>query len=87
MTQVSVLGAGAFGTALAIHSHSLGHRVRVWAFDEGLPEQVKETGENQPYLPGFAIPPDMEFTNSLAEALDGADLVLLAVPSSLTRLR
>ena len=85
MTQVSVLGAGAFGTALAIHSHSLGHRVRVWAFDEGLPEQVAAKGENTPYLPGFAVPADMEFTNDMAEALDGADLVLLAVPSGFMR--
>lgn len=85
MTQVSVLGAGAFGTALAIHSHSLGHRVRVWAFDDGLPEQVAETGENATYLPGFPIPKDMEFTNDMAEALGGADLVLLAVPSSFMR--
>ena len=85
MTQVSVLGAGAFGTSLAIHSHSLGHRVRVWAFDDGLPEQVKETGENGTYLPGFPIPPDMEFMNDMAEALSGADLVLLAVPSSFMR--
>ena len=85
MTQVTVLGAGAFGTALAIHSHSLGHRVRVWAFDEGLPEQVTETGENGIYLPGFSIPPDMQFTNDMAEAFDGADLVLLAVPSGFMR--
>jgi len=85
MTQVSVLGAGAFGTALAIHSHSLGHRVRVWAYDDGLPERVAETGENQTYLPGFAVPKDMEFTNDMAEALRGADLVLLAVPSSFMR--
>ncbi len=85
MTQVSVLGAGAFGTALAIHSHSLGHRVRVWAFDEGLPEEVAAKGENSAYLPGFPVPSDMQFTNDMAEALDGADLVLLAVPSGFMR--
>lgn len=85
MTQVSVLGAGAFGTALAIHSHSLGHRVRVWAFDKGLPEEVAAKGENTAYLPGFAVPADMEFSNDIAEALEGADLVLLAVPSGFMR--
>jgi glycerol-3-phosphate dehydrogenase (NAD(P)+) len=57
----------------------------VWAFDEGLPEQVAETGENKAYLPGFPVPPDMQFTNHMAEALDGADLVLLAVPSGFMR--
>lgn len=85
MTNVAVLGAGAFGTALAIHSHSLGHRTRVWAFDEGLPENVAEKGENSAYLPGFPVPSDMVFTNDLGEALDGADLVLLAVPSGYMR--
>ena len=46
MTDVSVLGAGAFGTALALHCSSLGHRTRVWAYDEGLPEEVANKGEN-----------------------------------------
>ena len=85
MTNVAVLGAGAFGTALAIHSHSLGHRTRVWAFDEGLPESVAKKGENAAYLPGFPVPRDMLFTNDLAEALDDAELVLLAVPSGFMR--
>jgi glycerol-3-phosphate dehydrogenase (NAD(P)+) len=85
MTNVAVLGAGAFGTALAIHSHSLGHRLRVWAFDAGLPEDVAEKGENSVYLPGFPVPPDMLFTNDLGEALEEADLVLLAVPSGYMR--
>lgn len=85
MTNVAVLGAGAFGTALAIHSHSLGHRVRVWVFDKGLPEQIAEKGENTVYLPGFAVPSDMRFTNDFGEALEDADLVLLAVPSGYMR--
>ncbi len=85
MTNVAVLGAGAFGTSLAIHSHSLGHRTRVWAFDDGLPEEVAATGENKTYLPGFPVPREMAFTNDLAEALQDADLVLLAVPSGFMR--
>jgi glycerol-3-phosphate dehydrogenase (NAD(P)+) len=85
MTNVAVLGAGAFGTALAIHSNSLGHRVRVWAFDDGLPEQVAEKGENTVYLPGFTVPSEIRFTNDFGEALEEADLVLLAVPSGYMR--
>jgi glycerol-3-phosphate dehydrogenase len=49
MTNVAVLGAGAFGTAVAIHSDSLGHRVRVWAFDEVLPEAVASPPRALPY--------------------------------------
>lgn len=85
MTDVSVLGGGAFGTALGLYCHELGHRTRIWAFDEGLPEHVAAEGENSHYLPGFAIPPDLRFTNDYQTALEGAELVLLVVPSSFVR--
>jgi len=85
MTNVSVLGAGAFGTSLALYSSNLGHRTRVWAYDEGLPERVAAEGENAAYLPGFATPKDLIFTNDMATALEDADLVLLVVPSSFMR--
>jgi len=85
MTNVSVLGAGAFGTSLALYSSNLGHRTRVWAYDEGLPERVAAEGQNAAYLPGFPTPEDLLFTNDMATALDGADLVLLVVPSSFMR--
>jgi glycerol-3-phosphate dehydrogenase (NAD(P)+) len=85
MTNVSVLGAGAFGTSLALYSSNLGHRTRVWAYDEGLPERVAAEGENAAYLPGFPTPKDLLFTNDMATALEGADVVLLVVPSSFMR--
>ncbi|MEM7136310.1 MAG: NAD(P)H-dependent glycerol-3-phosphate dehydrogenase [Myxococcota bacterium] len=85
MSEVSVLGGGAFGTALGLYTHALGHRTRVWAFDEGLPEQVRATGENRAYLPGFTIPPDLRFTNDMKTALEGTELVLLVVPSGFMR--
>ncbi|KPK15905.1 MAG: hypothetical protein AMJ62_07900 [Myxococcales bacterium SG8_38] len=84
-TQVGVVGAGAFGTALALYCARLGHRVRVWAYDEGLPERVKAEGENAVYLPGFPIPKDIPFTNEIAEAVEDAELVLLVVPSGFMR--
>ena len=82
---MSIFGAGAFGTALALYSFELGHRVRVWAYDEGLPEEIAETGQNGPYLAGHPIPRDVLFTNDIAEALQRADLMLLVVPSSYMR--
>ena len=85
MTDVSILGAGAFGTALAIHCSELGHRTHVWAFDEGLPDEVAAKGENAAYLPGFAVPSNVRFTNDMATALEDANLVLLAVPSGFMR--
>jgi glycerol-3-phosphate dehydrogenase (NAD(P)+) len=80
-----VIGAGAFGTALALYCARLGHGVRVWAYDEGLPEAIARDGENAAYLPGFAIPPEISFHGELAPALEGAQLALLAVPSEFVR--
>lgn len=85
MANVSVVGAGAFGTALALYTAKLGHRVRIWAFDEGLADRVASEGRNAMYLPGFPIPSEVLFTNDLADALEDADLVLLAVPSAYMR--
>lgn len=82
MANICILGAGAFGTALALYTHRLGHAVRVWAFDKGLPEMITETRENKMYLPGFELPGPVEFTADHARALSGADLVLLVVPSA-----
>ncbi len=85
MTNVSILGAGAFGTALAVYAGGLGHRVRVWAFDDGLPEAVAAQGENALYLPGFPVSEEIRFTNEIAEALAEADLVMFVVPSAYMR--
>ncbi len=85
MAQVSVVGAGAFGTALALYAAERGHAVRVWAFDAGLPESVEAEGANNAYLPGFPVPPEVRFSNELGAVLRGADLVLLAVPSAFMR--
>jgi glycerol-3-phosphate dehydrogenase (NAD(P)+) len=85
MASVSVLGAGAFGTALAIYCSELGHQTRVWAYDEGLPERIAAAHENLVYLPGFPVPKDLHFTNDMGAALQGAELVLLAVPSGFMR--
>ncbi|MDH3727262.1 MAG: NAD(P)-dependent glycerol-3-phosphate dehydrogenase [Myxococcales bacterium] len=85
MANVSVLGAGAFGTALAVYCSELGHQTRVWAYDEGLPERIAAAHENVIYLPGFPVPDDVLFTNNMAAALRDAELVLLAVPSGFMR--
>lgn len=85
MARVGILGAGAFGTALAIYARQCGHDTRVWAHDTGLPEKVAATGFNEEFLPGARIPADVRFTGDMVEALDGADLVLLMCPSAFVR--
>ena len=93
--RVAVLGAGAFGTALAIHCAALGHRTRVWAYDRGLPDAVAAAGENDAYLPGFAIDPGVRFTNDMAEAdalcdrlviIDHGQAIALDTPENLKAL-
>lgn len=82
MAKVAVIGAGAFGTSLAIYSASIGHRVRIWCFEKDLPEIVKEKGENESFLPGTAIDPAIEFSNDTPSVLEEADLVLIVCPST-----
>jgi glycerol-3-phosphate dehydrogenase (NAD(P)+) len=78
--QAAVLGAGGFGTALALHLTRIGHRVRLWARDAALAEEISRRGANPTYLPDVSLP-GFETTASLPRALEDAELVLCAVPS------
>jgi glycerol-3-phosphate dehydrogenase (NAD(P)+) len=79
---LAVVGAGSWGTAIAIHAARHGLGVRLWARDAELAERVAATGENRRYLPGIQIPPGVTVTSRLDEALGGAKLVVTAVPSA-----
>jgi glycerol-3-phosphate dehydrogenase (NAD(P)+) len=77
----AVLGAGSWGTALAIHLANAGHGVRLWARDHLLVEELHRARVNARYLPDAALPGAIGVTSSLGAALDGADFVVTAVPS------
>lgn len=78
---IGVLGAGSWGTALAVHLVGMGdHRVRLWARRPELARSLAETRENEDYLPGVEIPEGVEPTADL-EALADCDPVLVVVPS------
>ena len=81
MERLAVLGAGSWGTALAIHNRRIGHEVRLWGRDTQLVREIAETRENRRYLPGERLDPSIAVTESLAEALRDAELVIAAVPS------
>ena len=83
--RVTVLGGGAWGTALAIATRRAGHDVRLWARDAGMIEAIREHGENMRYLPGILIDPAIEVTSDAAEALEAADHVLAALPAQQLR--
>ena len=78
---VAVLGAGSWGTALAIHLARAGGRPRLWGRDPALVEEIGRVRENRRYLPGIAIPADACVTSDAEEALAGAGIVIVAVPS------
>ena len=79
--RIAVLGAGSWGTALAVHCARIGHEVRLWGRDAGLMDEIARTRENTPYLPGVSLDSRIDPTASLEQALAGAPLVVAAVPS------
>jgi glycerol-3-phosphate dehydrogenase (NAD(P)+) len=81
MRQVTVLGAGSFGTALAAHLALAGHRVRLWARDPVLAAEISRRRLNDVYLPGVELPLSLTATSDLGEALADSELVIVAVPS------
>ncbi len=83
--QTTVLGAGAFGTALAIQLARQGHRTRLWARREDWVLELERTRMNARYLAGAAFPETLHAESSLSAALAGAELVVLAIPSQGTR--
>jgi glycerol-3-phosphate dehydrogenase (NAD(P)+) len=85
MTRVAVLGGGAWGTAYAKVLADAGTDVMVWARRAELAECVNTRRENPDYLPGIVLPQGMRATTVQAEALEDAEVVVLAVPSQTLR--
>ena len=81
MSRIAVLGAGSWGTALAIHLARAGRSVRLWARDETLAAEMATTRNNPRYLCGVSLPPDVEPTACIELALREAQFVVVAVPS------
>lgn len=85
MATVTILGAGSWGTALAVHLARLGRDVRLWARNAELAAALESTRENPVYLPGVALPPPLRATSDLREAVAGATMVVFVSPSSTIR--
>jgi len=83
-SHVAIVGAGSWGTALALLLHSQKFPVVVWGHDPGTIAGITRDRENRIYLPGIALPESLRFTNELEE-LKSADLVLLVTPSKAAR--
>ncbi|MEG9434580.1 NAD(P)-dependent glycerol-3-phosphate dehydrogenase [Edaphobacter sp. HDX4] len=86
MSRISILGAGAWGTALAISlARRGGHRLTLWAHSPALTEQLQDAGENLTYLPGYILPMDVVITSDLPAAIFEADILVCVVPSQHVR--
>jgi glycerol-3-phosphate dehydrogenase (NAD(P)+) len=83
--HIAVIGAGGWGTALASLLVKTGHQVRLWVRTPALCEQLQQARENRPYLPGVLLPEGISYTTSLADAVAGTTLLVLAVPSHAMR--
>jgi len=80
-SAVAVLGAGSWGTALAMQLARNGHQVVLWSRDPEVAEAINRTGRNPRYLKSIELPPGVTATASLPDAVRAADHVLIAVPS------
>lgn len=85
MTRAAVLGTGSWGTAFAKVLADAGTDVVLWARRPELAETVQRSRENPDYLPGVRLPERVVATGDAGEALTGADLVVIAVPSQSLR--
>lgn len=83
--NIGVIGAGSWGTTLADLLAKKGHSVKLWAYEPELVAEMRASGINHLFLPGINLSPSLTFTNSLAEAVGGKDLLLFVVPSQVLR--
>jgi glycerol-3-phosphate dehydrogenase (NAD(P)+) len=82
LSRIAVLGAGAWGTALALSlARRGGHDVVLWAHSSALAAQLTDAGENLLYLPGFTLPADIHVTSDLPGAIFEANIILCVTPS------
>ena len=85
MADIGIIGAGSWGTALALILHKNRHHVTVWSVIESEIEMLKAEHEHKDKLPGVKLPENMEFTTDLKSAVEDKDVLVLAVPSPYTR--
>ena len=85
MAQVAVMGSGSWGTAFSLVLADAGHDISMWARREELAGAINDQHQNPDYLPGVDLGPSVRATSDPAEALAGAEHVILAVPSQSLR--
>ncbi len=85
MANIGVIGAGSWGIALSVLLSNNGHEVKVWSILEDEIKMLNENHEHKDKLPGVVLSDKITFTTDLKEAVEGKDLLILAVPSPFVR--
>jgi glycerol-3-phosphate dehydrogenase (NAD(P)+) len=83
--KVGILGAGSFGTTLALVLNSNNHNVTCWSFEKDTVDDIKMNGINKKFLPGVEIPNEINFTADLDATVHNKDVIVVAVPSQVVR--
>ncbi len=83
--KISVLGAGGWGTTLAILLHYNGHNVTLWEYKRSYAKLLNKKKENIDYLPGITIPDEILITHDIEESTCNQNMIVLAVPSQFLR--
>ena len=83
--QITVIGDGGWGTALALVLHRNGHAVRVWGPFEDYLADIRKRRENRKFLPGIRLPKDIRWVSDREQAVAKAEVVVLAIPSRFFR--
>lgn len=81
MKKIAVIGAGSWGTALALTLSNKGHSVKIWDLDEAHLSELTEKGENVRYLPGIKFGENLRTAPTVGEAIEGVDIVLFSAPA------
>lgn len=81
MTRLAVVGAGSWGTAFAAVTAEKGVETTLWARRSELADEINARRRNPDYLPDFELPPPLSATADMQKAVEGADVVIMAVPS------
>jgi glycerol-3-phosphate dehydrogenase (NAD(P)+) len=84
-SSIAIIGGGGWGTALAVTMARVHSRVRLWVFEPELADAIRRDRVNRMYLDGVPVPAEVGVSSSLREVLDGADIVLSAMPSHVCR--
>jgi len=83
--RIAVLGGGSWGTALAIQVARAGHNVTLWDINPEHIRAMQQSHSNEQYLPGIALPVNLQLSDQLEQTLKQADTILLAIPSHAVR--